>query len=386
MRFTHIIAACSVSAALFAGCAKKEQAAAEAPEVVVATTTVKNVAGSGEYTTRIEADESIEVRARVNGYLQETLFKDGDMVKKGDVLFVIDPKPFEAELEKARGQLKEAESQLELAAANAKRADQLFKDNVISRVEFEKYTTDGQRAAAAVQAARGAVDGAELNLKFSRVTSPVTGKASKGAFSVGNLVEAGKQVLTTVVSLDPVKASFDVDERSALAMRRQMVEKGLEVAAAREQLKVKLVLADGKDYPHSGKIDFVDNQVNASTGTIRARAVFPNPEQLVAPGMFARVRLIGEEKEALLIPERAIGTDQSDKYVYVINDQNIAEFRKVKPGVMAEGLRVIEEGLKPGERVVVDGLLRVRPGNPVRVKGEGAAPAAAPGPPKSDKH
>ncbi len=382
MKFWHIIAACSVSAALVAGCAKKEEAAAEAPEVVVVQPTVKNVAGSGEYTTRIEADESIEVRARVNGYLQETRFKDGEMVKKDDVLFVIDPRPFEAELEKARGQLKEAESKLELAAANAKRADQLFKDNVISKVEFEKYTTDGQAAQAAVQAARGAVEAAELNLKYSKVTAPLTGKASKGAFSVGNLVEAGKQVLTTIVSVDPVKASFDVDERSALEMRRQTMEKGLDVAAARAQLKVQLILADGKAFPHFGKIDFVDNQVNASTGTIRARAVFPNKEQLVAPGMFARVRLIGEEKEALLVPERAIGTDQSDKYVYVINDQDIAEFRKVKPGAMAEGLRVIEEGLKPGERIVVDGLLRVRPGSPVRVKGEGAPPAAE----KSAKH
>lgn len=382
MKFWHIIAACSVSAALVAGCAKKEEAAAEAPEVVVVQPTVKNVAGSGEYTTRIEADESIEVRARVNGYLQETRFKDGEMVKKDDVLFVIDPRPFEAELEKARGQLKEAESKLELAAANAKRADQLFKDNVISKVEFEKYTTDGQAAQAAVQAARGAVEAAELNLKYSKVTAPLTGKASKGAFSVGNLVEAGKQVLTTIVSVDPVKASFDVDERSALEMRRQTMEKGLDVAAARAQLKVQLILADGKAFPHFGKIDFVDNQVNASTGTIRARAVFPNKEQLVAPGMFARVRLIGEEKEALLVPERAIGTDQSDKYVYVINDQDIAEFRKVKPGAMAEGLRVIKEGLKPGERIVVDGLLRVRPGSPVRVKGEGAPPAAE----KSAKH
>ncbi len=371
------------AASLLPACSKKEQAAAEAPEVVVAQPVVKNVAGAGEYTTRIEADESIEVRARVNGYLQETLFKDGDMVKKDDVLFVIDPKPFVAELEKARGQLKEAESKLELAAANAKRADQLFKDNTISRVEFEKYTTDGQAAQATVQTARGAVEAAELNLKYSRVTSPLTGKAGKGAFSVGNLVEAGKQVLTTIVSLDPVKASFDVDERSALEMRRQTMEKGLDVGAARERVKVQLILADGKEYPHFGKIDFVDNQVNASTGTIRVRAVFPNTEQLVAPGMFARVRLIGEAKEALLIPERAIGTDQSDKYVYVINDQNIAEFRKVKPGAMSEGLRVIEEGLKPGERVVVDGLLRVRPGNPVRVKGEGAA---APAPEKAAKH
>jgi RND family efflux transporter MFP subunit len=344
---------------------------------------VKNVAGSGEYTTRIEADDSIEVRARVSGYLQETLFKDGDMVNKDDVLFVIDPRPFQAELDKARGQLKEAESKLELAAANAKRADQLFKDNVISKVEYEKLTTDGQAAQAAVQTARGAVAAAELNLKYSRVTAPLTGKASKGAFSVGNLVEAGKQVLTTIVSVDPVKASFDVDERSALEMRRQTMEKGLDVGAARERVEARLILADGKDYPHAGKIDFVDNQVNASTGTIRVRAVFPNKERLIAPGMFARVRLIGEEKEALLIPERAIGTDQSDKYVYVINDQNIAEFRKVKPGAMAEGLRVIEEGLKPGERVVVDGLLRVRPGSPVRVRGEGAAPAA---PPPSARH
>lgn len=382
MRFSQIVIASSVSAVLVAGCAKKEQAAAEAPEVTVVQPTVKNVAGSGEYTTRIEADDSIEVRARVNGYLQETLFKDGDMVKKGDVLFVIDPKPFQAELDKAQGQLKEAESKLELAAANAKRADQLYKDNTISRVEFEKYTTDGQAAAAAVQAARGAVDAAQLNLKFSRVTAPLTGKASKGAFSVGNLVEAGKQVLTTIVSLDPVKASFDVDERSALAMRRQTMEKGLDVGAARAQVKVQLILADGKEYPHMGKIDFVDNQVNATTGTIRARAVFQNTAHLLTPGMFARVRLIGEEKEAMLIPERAIGTDQSDKYVYVINDQNIAEFRKVKPGAMSEGMRVIDEGLKPGERIVVDGLLRVRPGSPVRVKGEGAAPAAE----KSAKH
>jgi len=373
----QVVTACIFTAFLFVSCAKKEEQTAAAPEVVVAKPVVKNVAGSGEYTTRIEADASIEVRARVNGYLQETLFKDGDMVKKGDVLFVIDPKPFEAELEKARGQLKEAESRLDLAAANAKRADQLFKENVISKVEYEKYTTDGQAAQAAVQAARGAVEAADLNLKFSKVTAPLSGKASKGAFSVGNLVEAGKQVLTSIVSLDPVKASFDLDERSALAMRRTMVEKGLKTTAAREHLKVQLVLADGKEYAHFGKIDFVDNQVNASTGTIRARAVFPNPEQLIAPGMFARVRLIGEEKEALLIPERAIGTDQSDKYVYVINDQNIAEFRKVKPGVMAEGLRAIEDGLKPGERVVVDGLLRVRPGSPVRVKGEGAAPVQA---------
>lgn len=381
-RVPFVLAGALGAALLFPACAKKEQAVAEAPEVAVVQPVVKNVAGSGEYTTRIEADDSIEVRARVSGYLQETLFKDGEMVNKDDVLFVIDPRPFQAELDKARGQLKEAESKLELAAANAKRADQLFKDNVISKVEYEKLTTDGQAAQAAVQTARGAVEAAELNLKYSRVTAPLTGKASKGAFSVGNLVEAGKQVLTTIVSVDPVKASFDVDERSALEMRRQTMERGLDVGAARERVKARLILADGKDYPHAGKIDFVDNQVNASTGTIRVRAVFPNKEQLVAPGMFARVRLIGEEKEALLIPERAIGTDQSDKFVYVINDQNIAEFRKVKPGVMAEGLRVIDEGLKPGERVVVDGLLRVRAGSPVRVKGEGAPPAAE----KSAKH
>jgi RND family efflux transporter MFP subunit len=349
---------------------------------VVAKAVTKKVAAVNEFTTRIEAKESVEVRARVNGYLQETLFKDGDMVKKDDVLFVIDPKPFEAEVQKAQGQLKEAESKVELTSANAKRADQLIKENVISRVEYEKLVTDNQVATAAVQAARGALETAQLNLKYSRVTAPFTGKASKGAFSNGNLVEAGKDVLTTIVTLDPVQASFDIDERALLEARRSTIARGGSVGSGTNSLTVGLVLTDGNEYPQAGRIDFIDNQVNTSTGTIRARAVFPNPHLLLTPGMFARVRLGGDEKEALLIPERAIGTDQSDKYVYVINDQNIAEFRKVKPGVMSGGMRVIDEGLKPGERIVVDGLLRVRPGSPVRVREEGGAPAAD----KAGKH
>lgn len=374
-KFPQVFVSCLLTALPFAGCAKKEQAAQQAPEVVVALPVSKKVAAQHEFTTRIEAKDSVEVRARVTGYLHEILFKDGDTVKKDDVLFVIDPKPFQAELDKAMGQLNQAESKLELAAANAKRADQLFKDKVISRVEFEKYTTDGQAATAEVQTARGAVDAAQLNLKFSRVTAPFAGKASKGAFSTGNLVEAGKAVLTTIVTLDPVQASFDIDERTLLEARRLAIARNAAVGSGTNTLAIALVLSDGADYPQPGRIDFIDNQVNPATGTIRARAVFPNPSLLLTPGMFARVRLSGDAKEALLIPERAIGTDQSDKYVYVIDDKGIAEFRKVKPGAMAEGLRVIEEGLKPGERVVVDGLLRVKPGSPVRVKGDGAAPA-----------
>lgn len=360
-------------ALLAAGCGKKEAAAPAVPVVQVAKPVVKGVSRSSEFTTRIEAFESVDIRAKVSGYLTEIKFKDGQKVNVGDVLFVIDPRPFQAEMDKATGNLEKIESELKLAATNAERAEKLLKDQVVSKLEYDQIMTKFGEAKAGKASAEAAVEAARLNVEYSRVTAPLAGTVGKTAISAGNLIEAGKDVLTTIVSSDKVYASFDVDERSLVEARRRRVELDKAGAATSNAVTVALALSDEKVFTHRGEIDFIDNQVNTATGTIRVRGVFPNPDGLLTPGLFARVRLASTvERDALLIPEKAIGTDQGEKFVYVVNAQDTVEFRKVKVGALEDGLRIITEGLQPEDRVITEGLLRVRPGAPVKVAAEAA--------------
>ncbi|MFC5569575.1 efflux RND transporter periplasmic adaptor subunit [Lysobacter yangpyeongensis] len=336
------------------------------PEVSVANVLAKNVHQWDEFTGRVAAVETVELRPRVSGYVQNVVYKEGQEVHKGDLLFVIDQRPYLAALDRARAELERARAEARLAQAQDARAQTLIEAKAISREEFEQRKANTSGTNAAVRAAEAAVTAAQLDLQFTQVRSPIDGRAGRALVTEGNLAQADSTLLTTVVSQDPVYVYFESDEQSFLRYT-ELARKG-ERAATKNPVRVGLATETG--YPHEGTVDFVDNQVDPRTGTIRARAVLKNPDRLFTPGLFARVQLQGSgEFKALLIDDKAVLTDQDRKYVYVLGPKNAAVRKDVVLGRSIDGLRVVESGLTPEDKVIVHGVQKVFfPGMPVSPK------------------
>jgi membrane fusion protein, multidrug efflux system len=366
---------------------QQEQAAPPPPppQVTVNQPVLREVIEWDEYTGRLEAVESVDVRARVSGYLQSVHFTDGASVKKGALLFVIDPRPYQAELSRAQAALEQAIAQSERARKDFARAQQLIKSRAVSQEEVDSRAAEQRQAEEAVEAARAAVEVARLNVEFTQVRAPINGRISREFVTVGNLISGGaadSTLLTRIVSLEPIYCYFDVDERSYLKYSRLWHEE--ESSGFHEvRIPVYLGLADEQGFPHQGHLDFIDNRLDPNTGTMIGRAVFPNPNQMLLPGLFARIRLPGSSQyEALLIPDEAIGSDQTQRFAFVVNDQNTAEYRRVALGPIVDSLRVIRDGLKPEDWVIVNGVQRVRAG--AKVDPQRQTPAHDQGSPRSE--
>jgi multidrug efflux system membrane fusion protein len=339
--------------------------AASAPPaapVDVAEVVERSITDWQSYSGRLEAVDRVEIRPRVSGTLIAVHFKDGSLVHKGDELFTIDPLPYQAEVDRAEANLAGAKARVAYTASELARAQRLIADNAIARRDLEQRQNDAREAAASLKAAQAALEIARLNLGYTRILAPVSGRVSRAEVTVGNLVAAGagSTPLTTLVSVDPIYASFDVDEQSFLKY----------VNPARTgksgQVPVFMGLANEDGYSREGKVQYVDNRLDTSSGTIRVRATFDNPDGALVPGLYARIRLGGgNPHKAILIDEKALGTDQSKRFVMVVDAQNKAQYREVQLGSAQDGLRVVSAGLKPGERIVVNGLQRVRPGDAV---------------------
>jgi multidrug efflux system membrane fusion protein len=332
-----------------------------APAVTVADVEERTITEWDEFIGRLEAIESVEIRPRVAGYIERVAFTAGKEVKKGELLFQIDARPYAAELARAQAELAQARSAGGLAARSLERSKKLAAGDAISREELDNRSGAAERSAAAVQAAQAAVETARLNLEWTKVRSPINGRVGRAEVTAGNLVQPGGPArLTTVVSLDPIYASFDADERSYL---RYAAHKG---SGPRDQARTPILLgtaSEGQDYPHRGYVDFFDNQLDPRSGTVRARAVFANPDHLFAPGLFARLKLVGGSAyQATVVSDRAVGTDQDKKFVLVVKPDTTVEYRPVELGRLVDGQRVVTHGIKAGEKVVVNGLQRVRPG------------------------
>ncbi|HUG72968.1 MAG TPA: efflux RND transporter periplasmic adaptor subunit [Steroidobacteraceae bacterium] len=351
---------------LLAGCSPDAaQAAASqapvAPEVSVAEVLKRQITNFQEYTGRIEAVERVELRPRVSGYIESVAFREGAEVRKDQVLFVIDQRPYDAALKRARAELLRAESAGRQAQTEQERAVKLLALRALSQEEFDARTSGSEKASADVQAAQAAVDAAELDLEFTRVRAPISGVVGKAEITTGNFVASGDTVLTRLVSIDPVYVRFDGDE--AAYLRQEQYDRQQPAAGARRPQTVWVGLANEEGHPHEGVMVFTDNELDAQTGTIRARARLSNRDRLFTPGLFARVKLgEGATHSAILIEDRAVGTDQTRRYVFVVKPDNSIEYREIELGALHEGLRVVRRGLAAGERIVVNGLMRVRPG------------------------
>ncbi|HEY8258382.1 MAG TPA: efflux RND transporter periplasmic adaptor subunit [Gemmatimonadales bacterium] len=348
------------------------------PAVTVATVPERDVKDWDEFTGRLEAVDAVEIRPRVSGYIKAVTFPEGKEVRKGEVLFEIDPRPYQADLERAEAELEQAKTGAELAGREVERAKKLVDVQAISREEFDSRTSAESQGVAAVRAAEAAVATAKLNLDWTRVRSPIGGRVSRAEVTAGNLVQAGPPtatLLTTVVSLDPMFVYFEGDEQTYLKYA-QLARLGTRQSSrdVRNPIYMGLANEDGL-FPHQGYVDFVDNRLNPETGTIRARAVFSNKDRFFTPGLFARIKLVGSGKyRATLVQDRAVGTDQDKKFVLVLKPDTTVEYRPVELGRTVEGLRIIKSGVKEGERVVINGLQRVRPGMKVTPTMEPMAP------------
>lgn len=360
-------------------------------EVSVSAPVRRSIIEWDEYTGRFDAVEAVDVRARVSGYLDEVLFTDGQMVAKGDQLFRIDPRPFERALAQAKAEFEQAQTRVSNASLDVERGRPLLKGNIISQKVQDDRENVMRDAQAAVIVAEARVKTAELDLSFCKVTAPISGRASRKFVTPGNFVSGGgtpdgTTILTSIVTQDPIYFYFDIGENDALKYRR-LTEKGVKDAAS-VGASVRIALPDEQGYPHPGKLDFLDNRLDAGTGTLRARASVENDDGLFSAGMFARVRLQGSpEYEALLLPDAAIGTDQASRFIYVVGADNIAARRAVKLGPLIDGLRVVREGLQKDDLAVVNGIQRVKAGQaivpkhvPLQVseRPPGAAPTATP--------
>jgi RND family efflux transporter MFP subunit len=351
---------------------------AAGPEVLVGRPVVKTITDYEDFTGHTEAMMDVQIRARVSGYLIEGLKdggpnKEGTEVKKGELLFEIDPRTYQADKSKAEAAVAQSQAHLERLTKDLKRAEELLPTRSIPQGDYDQIAGDHKEAEAAVKTAQAALRLAELNLEFTKVRAPCDGRVSKQMIDPGNMVQADQTPLTTIVTLDPIYAYFDIDERTLLQLRR-LVRAGELKSARQAKVKILLGLADEEDYPHEGIIDFADNRVDTMTGTLRLRGVFPNPKRILSPGMFARIRVpIGEPHRAILIPEEALGSDQGQRFLYVVNDKNEVAYRRVQVGSLHGKLRVIKSGLTDRDRVVLEGLQRVRPGIKVQPKNVVAA-------------
>jgi RND family efflux transporter MFP subunit len=355
------------------------------PEVLVSVPVSREVTDYVDFPGRMEAVNSVEVRARVTGYLEKVNFKEGADVNQGDVLFEIDPRPYQADLARAEGNIIQCEGHLKRLEADYQRAADLLSKRAVGREDFDRHAGDRTEAVGALAVAKAARDMAELNVGFTKVRASLSGRISRRYVDPGNLVKADETPLTTIVSLDPIYAYFDADERTTLRLQRlvraQKIKWSPELG-----LPVSMGLADEEGFPRRGTINFVDNRLDSDTGTWRLRALFTNADRALSPGLFVRMRApIGEAYRAILVCEEALGTDQGQKFLYVVNDTkkgtgplesqvqspfaHIVEYRRVKAGRLHDGLRVISEGLAPGDKVIVSGLQRVlRPGSEVTPK------------------
>jgi RND family efflux transporter MFP subunit len=380
MRLPFQIVALSALALSVAACGDQKQAnqAPPPPAVTVALPVKRTVFDYDEYVGRFVAVNSVEIRARVSGYLDKVHFTDGQMVKQGDLLFTIDKRPFENALAQARANLTLAQSNLTFTKADFDRAQQLVKDKTITEQAFDQRHQAYRNAQASFNASQAQVKQAELDLQFTELRAPIDGRIGDRRVSVGNLIAGGTggnatTLLATIVSIDPIRFEFTFDEASFLRYERAS-KSNKEIA---DGTKVALKLIDETDYEHAGRMDFIDNVIDRSTGTIRGRAVFDNPNGLFTPGMFARVRVPGSPPyEALLVPDAAVGTEQTRKFVFVVGSDNKVQQKYVELGqATKDNLRVIKSGLGPDDRVIVNGLMRARAGIVVSPKMEGEQPA-----------
>src|SRR5262245_25370933 len=370
---------------LMTACAQQPPAAPPPPppKVTVSQPVSREVTEWEEYTGRLEAIESVEVRARVNGYLQSIHFKNGTTVKQGDLLFVIDPRPYQAELERAKAELGLANARLERTGKDLARAQMLVRSRAVSEEEVDTRVSEQRQAQESVQAARATVNAAQLNVEFTQIRAPISGRISRNLVSIGNLINGGttqSTLLTTIVSLDPIYCYFEADERSYLKGMRQ-VRNGDQANGRTSKQPVYVALADEANFPHQGSIDFVDNRLDQNTGTITARAILPNPDLFLAPGLFARLRMpAGDKYKALMLPPEAVGSDLSQQFVFVVDEQNLVQYRKVTPGPLIDGWRVIRDGIQPDDWVIVKGVQRARTGakvDPIKQDSAGSSPSPA---------
>jgi RND family efflux transporter MFP subunit len=380
-RRTSIIA---VIAAMLAAACSTPKPAMPAPEVTVAPAIDRDVTDWDEFTGHFEAVQTVEVRPRVSGFIQHVSFPEGATVKQGDVLLTIDPRPYEAEVARAEAMLEQAKTRASLASQELERAKRLSNTQAISREELDARTSSVDEAAAAIRASEAALRNAKLNLEWTVVRAPISGRVGRAEITAGNLVQAGSpsaSLLTTIVSLDPIYVYFDTDEQAYLKFVNAGGEKQIppsgrfrspraeRVARDDHSRAVQVGLTNEVGFPHNATLDFVDNRIDRTAGTIRMRAVLRNADGQFAPGLFARIRLPGgNHHAATMVQDQAIGTDQDRKFVLVLKPDSTLEYRPVGLGRVVEGLRVVQSGLKAGEQVVINGMLRVRPGMKVTAK------------------
>lgn len=367
LKITSILAAALFVAACSDDSAPTAQAnqAPPAPSVSVAPVLHERLTEWDEFTGRLESPESVDLRPRVSGYIERVAFEEGAIVQAGDPLFYIDSRSFKTEVKRLKAELTEAQSQYKLAEIAYNRAERLTAQNALSKEVYDNRFAELQQADAHVQSVRAALELAELNVSYTQVEAPITGRVSRAAVTKGNFVSAGQTLLTTLVSTDKVYAYFDADEHTYLKYNK-LAREGSRADDRETHNPVFMALANERDYPHQGHIDFVDNRINPNTGTIRGRAVFENNEGIFTPGMFARIQVIGSATyQGILIDDKAIGTDLNNKFVLILDDQNTVQYRPVTLGEKVNGLRIISSGLQPGDQIVVKGLQRVRPGTPV---------------------
>ena len=335
-----------------------------APPVTAAAAISRTVTDFDEFSGRLDAVEKVELRPRVSGYIEKIQFAQGGEVRKGDLLVEIDARPFEQEVRRAEQQTAGAKTRFELASGELGRVEKLVESGAVSRQELDERASARRDAESALKTAQSNLETAHLNLGYTKVRAPVSGRTSRAEFTAGNYVTAGQTLLTTIVSIDPIYAVFEADEQAFLKYA-DLSRRAPGARTARNP--VFMGLANESGYPHKGVIEFVDNRLNPQTGTIVARAVFDNRDRRFTPGLFARVKLAGGASySAVLVDDRAIGTDQSKRFVLVVGADGKAMYREVKLGSATEGLRIVREGLKAGEVIVVNGLQRVKPGMPVK--------------------
>jgi multidrug efflux system membrane fusion protein len=371
---------------LVASCARPAAQPADAPppQVTVAEVVARDITEWEELTGRLEAIHTVAVRPRVSGFVSAVRFEEGALVRRGQLLFQIDARPFEAEADRLRAELARARATAQRATTELARAQRLSAENAISNEERDRRASFAEESAAEVAAVVAGLRSAELNLEFTRVTAPIDGRVGRAIVTEGNLVSSGPgeaTLLTTVVSLDPIYATFDADEQTFLRYL-ELARDGKRSNARQSGTAIRMALADDTDFPREGKMNFLDNQVDPTTGTIQGRAIFRNEDRGLTPGLFVRLQLPGRSVyRGVLIQDRAVGTDLDKRFVYVVTPGRTIEYRAVTLGPIVDGLRVVRTGVKPGDLVVVNGLQRVRPGSTVEPVPEatGTAPADAPG-------
>lgn len=378
----------SLAVLLMLGCGSEDSTPPpQAPSVTVATVEERTIQDFVVFTGRTEAVESVDIRARVSGYLADTKFQDGQEVKKGDVLFVIDPRLYQADEERAKAEYDQAQADLQLAGIEYTRASELRKKNTISAADFDAKAAAYLKSQSRLASAKASWDTAKLNLEFTTIRSPIDGRTSRAAVTQGNLITPDmKEPLTVVVSTNPMYAYAEIDERQF--MRYVRLNQAAAEAGTLEdepETPIELQLADEQEFPHLGRIDFADNRINQETGTITIRGVFENKDRILGPGLFVRLRFPGGDKyQSLVVPQESIGTDQGQKFVFGVNEDGVVDYRRVEPGALQEdGWRAVKGNLTVGEKVIVDGLIKARAGEKVETSPwvpEATTPDATPSP------